>query len=75
MSIVSLCLYPFANDNSLFAIDMDFAQRYLKMRRIVYVCLYIHISINIYTIFRKNYGRGILSIELYKESFVKLIFK
>ena len=37
LSTVNVCLYPFSNDSSFLAIRMDFAHRYLNVRRIVYM--------------------------------------
>ena len=54
------------NDNSLFAIGMDFAHRYVKMRRIVYVYIYFLYKIE---------GGENLSIKMFNEKFVILIFK
>ena len=59
----------------MFAFGVDFAHRFLNMRRIVYVCLYIYINIQISTIFYKNEGGRNLFIEIVNESFVSLFFK
>ena len=42
LSTISFCLYPFSHDTSFFAICMDFAHRYISIRRIVYVYILIY---------------------------------
>ena len=72
MSTISICLFPFVHDTSLFAIGMDFAHRYINMRRIVYV--YILIDKNISN-FLKMRGEENYPGNFFNESFVSLIFE
>ena len=59
------CLYHFEVNTSLFAIDMDFAHRYINMRRIIHM----------YIRFYKKEGRGNLSSKTFNGSFFSLILK
>ena len=51
---------------------MDFAHRYINIRRIIYVYKLVYKNINIYL---QNGGRGYLSSELFNEDFISLVFK
>ena len=65
LSTIKFCFYQFAVDTSVFVIGMGFAQRYMNIRRSIYVYIYKYK----YFIFCKRRW-GILSSNLFNESFV-----
>ena len=66
MTTIHICSYPFSKDTSLLATGMDFAHRYINMRRLVYVYIIIYKYISY---FIKWEGRKLTS-KLFNESFV-----